>query len=400
MENLKFDTNRKKVKYCPCGKSNDDGKFCAYKGYDDKGYCHSCGNTFLPKNEDDSWKFEKPIPVKKTIDTIPSELFTKQFEGGKHLYDSNNFILFLSNIRRGELAFSTDTVNDLIGKYRLLNSRKLSGWTLFPYIDINGKIRDIKAIDYNPNTGKRISTKNGDSKNRCYFIGKKMLQNDDANLERCFYGEHLLHGNNKLVRVFESEATATYSAPFFPNDVCIATGGKNGCKWTEKSKCSVLQGRTVILYPDIDAHDEWIEKSEILKGYGLKVSVSNTILTAAKAIGLPIEDLKAMKFDLRDILQFKVVGTQNIFTYQDGSTIELTKEGYPKEWDEPAERNATNDYWRAIILFENLESAVLAKDHYKVNKAIDSIFLLYDEDADLPINLMQQYAPTALQYLN
>ena len=46
---LKFDKKRHRVKHCPCGKSNRDGKFVPYVGYDTKDYCHSCGQVYLPE---------------------------------------------------------------------------------------------------------------------------------------------------------------------------------------------------------------------------------------------------------------------------------------------------------------------------------------------------------------
>ncbi|MBK7311906.1 MAG: hypothetical protein IPI93_14315 [Sphingobacteriaceae bacterium] len=61
---------------------------------------------------------------------------------------------------------------------------------------------------------------------------------------------------------------------FFPDSICLGTGGNNGCKWSEKDKCQVLQGRLVTLFPDIDAHEVWEQKAEILSGYGLDVKVS------------------------------------------------------------------------------------------------------------------------------
>lgn len=45
---MEFDANRGRVKYCPCNKSNHDGKFAPFKGCEVHGYCHSCGKTFLP----------------------------------------------------------------------------------------------------------------------------------------------------------------------------------------------------------------------------------------------------------------------------------------------------------------------------------------------------------------
>lgn len=315
---LKLDSrNRNRVKLCPCGKSNKDGKFVPYVGHDDKGYCHSCGETFLPElpkaeqwNKPQPTRYAKPkVQLQKRVDFIPDTLFVKQLNKGKHLYSENHFIQWLGNSQRGEFAFDDKTINHLIESYFIANSNRYKGWVLFPYIDINGKICDIKAMDYNPTTGKRIATKNGDSQNRCHFIGKEILNNHEANTVRCFYGEHRLKGNNKPVRIFESEATATHAAPYFPDSVCIATGGNNGCKWTEKGKCSVLKGRTVILYPDIDAHDNWEQKAEILRGYGITVQVStlikNNALKFAEQNGIDYSELVRLKYDLRDILQHK-----------------------------------------------------------------------------------------------
>lgn len=314
---LKFDKNRNRVKFCPCGKDNKDYKFVPYIGFENNGYCHSCGETFLPelyKNVANK-QFQLPrskklnLPSQKKIDFISESIFRLQLSSSINLYIENHFIQWLFNPYRAEFAFDIKTISMLIGNYFLGNSIKYKGWILFPYIDINGNIMDIKAIDYNPATGKRIAIKNGDKQNRCHFIGKEILNNPDANTERCFYGEHLLKGNTKLVRVFESEATATYSAPFYPDSVCIATGGNNGCKWTEKSKCRVLEGRCVILYPDIDAHDSWEEKAEILRRYGITVHVSQLIKTSAikfaEQMGVDFSELVKLKFDMRDILQNK-----------------------------------------------------------------------------------------------
>ncbi len=310
---LKFDRRRKRIKNCPCGKNNKDGKFAPFIGYEDKGYCHSCGETFLPElSKIDYSENMQPIQIKSTpyttkqIDTIPIELYTKQLINGKHLYKQNNFIQWLINTERGEYAFDNQTTQKIIETYMLGNSAKdkYYGWVLFPYIDIQGRLRDIKAINYNPHTGKRIR-----EPNQCWFIGKELLKNPDANTERCYFGEHLIKGNTKQVKIFESEATATHAAPFFPKSICIATGGNNGLNWTDKDKCKVLQGRFLTLYPDIDAHDSWEEKAEILRSYGLKVQVSQLIrknaIKYAEQNGISYNDLVKQKFDLRDILKFQ-----------------------------------------------------------------------------------------------
>jgi len=317
---LKFDKKRSRVILCPCGKDNKDGKFVPYVGFENKGYCHSCGKTFLPElsmidisNTRKPIQYVKPkVQPKKKIDFIPESIFKKLLIDGRNLYNENHFIKWLCNTQRGEFAFDEKTINNLIESYYLANSYKYKGWTLFPYIDINFNVRDIKAIDYNSNTGKRIAIKNGDTQNRCLFIGKEILNNQEANTDRCFYGEHLLKGNCKIVMIFESEAIATYLAAFCPERICIATGGSNGFKWTDKEKCKVLIGRKVVLYPDIDAHDSWEEKAEILRGYGIAVVVScllkNNTLKFAEQNRVNFNELVKLKFDLRDIFQRKKLG--------------------------------------------------------------------------------------------
>lgn len=314
---LKFDKKRNRVKHCPCGKMNNDGKFAPYVGYEDKGHCHSCGSTFLPENQNKIEQgnfcrqniFAKPFKKVLTIDFLPVELFFKQLSNGVHLYKQNNFIRWLSSKNRGFYAFDISTLTHLIESYYLANSAKYKGWVLFPYIDIQNRLCDIKAMDYNVETGKRISIKNGDYKNRCHFIGKEILNNSSANTVRCFFGEHLLKDNNKPVKIFESEATAVYAAPFYPNSICIATGGSNGCKWTDKVKSSVLKGKIVKLYPDLDAHEDWEKKAEILRSYGLNVEVSQLIkdnaIRFANQYDVDYSELVSQKYDLRDILKHK-----------------------------------------------------------------------------------------------
>lgn len=65
MNQLIFDKNRKRVKQCPCGKSNKDGKFVPFKSYQDKGFCHSCGRTFLP--EQSKTEFNQLVKDKKRL---------------------------------------------------------------------------------------------------------------------------------------------------------------------------------------------------------------------------------------------------------------------------------------------------------------------------------------------
>lgn len=45
---LVLDKNRFRVKFCPCGKDNKDGKFIPFIGFENYGYCHSCAIPIMP----------------------------------------------------------------------------------------------------------------------------------------------------------------------------------------------------------------------------------------------------------------------------------------------------------------------------------------------------------------
>jgi hypothetical protein len=68
---MTFDKRRNRVKLCPCGKSNKDGKFVPYEKHEIYGYCHSCGEHFrptpdgnIPKTPKRVFKKEYPITAK------------------------------------------------------------------------------------------------------------------------------------------------------------------------------------------------------------------------------------------------------------------------------------------------------------------------------------------------
>lgn len=311
---FEFDKNRKRVKFCPCGRDNKSLKFVPFVGHEKYGYCFKCDECYYPESSNENqtvnlinYQTKWSLDIIKNQVYIPFEIYYKILIDGKAGLTENNFIKWLINPERGKYKLPNYAIENIIGNYFLgnWNNYNYKGWILFPYIDINNRLTEVKAIDYNPKTGKRIK----EPYPKCHFIGKKLLTNQDANTGRCFFGEHLLIGNNKNVMLFESEATAVYASVFYPEVVCLATGGKNGCKWTEANKCEILKGHKITLYPDIDSHNDWEEKAEILKEYGINVSVSNLIINSAeeyaRAYNIDINLLIKGKFDLRDILKYK-----------------------------------------------------------------------------------------------
>lgn len=75
-------------------------------------------------------------------------------------------------------------------------------------------------------------------------------------INQCLFGEHLLDKYpDKIVCVVEAEKTAVIGSIFSPEFVWVAVGGKSNLG----DKLNVLTGRKILVYPDVDAFDEWSE---------------------------------------------------------------------------------------------------------------------------------------------
>jgi hypothetical protein len=68
-----------------------------------------------------------------------------------------------------------------------------------------------------------------------------------------FKGCSIVICNSKIeYGIVNSETTAIIYSIYYLNYVWIATGGINGCKWTERDVCKILEGRKVVLFPDLN----------------------------------------------------------------------------------------------------------------------------------------------------
>jgi hypothetical protein len=245
---LKFERKRNKVENCPCGKSNRDGKFAPYVDCEKYGYCHSCGQTFLPpiekmeqsqilpqKNETRPTKIERPISF------FPNDFFRQSMDN----YNENNFVQFLID------RFGVDNTIELVARYQIGTSKQWKGATIFWQIDQKERIRTGKIMLYNRTTGKRI-------KEPYNHVLAVKHPNENSNLKQCLFGEHLIQDNKQPIAIVESEKTAIISSYFFPKYIWLATGGKTQMR---AEKMAVLRGRTVVLFPDLKAFDEWKQKA-------------------------------------------------------------------------------------------------------------------------------------------
>lgn len=286
---LELDKKRFRVKYCPCEKSNKDGKFVPYVGYDDKGYCHSCGETFLPElQRNEQWNTTKPKaykprpakPLPKPVSFIAVDLFKASLHG----YEENNFVQFLINL------FGAETASQLVSRYYIATSKHWNGATIFWQIDTQGKVRTGKVMLYSPTTGKRVK----EPFNHVNWV-HAVLELPEFELRQCLYGEHQLNDKatqTKPVAIVESEKTAIIASGYLPQFIWLAAGSLTGLN---AEKCSILKGRTVTLFPDLNGFDKWSSKAKELSHLA-NFTVSNLLELKAT------EAERKKGFDLADFL--------------------------------------------------------------------------------------------------
>ncbi|MBC8593879.1 hypothetical protein H8744_11610 [Oscillospiraceae bacterium N12] len=260
------------------GKCNREQK-CGY---------HYRPSEFFKDNPDarpkDDWKpdYVMPMPQQEAkITYLPSSFLIVDNQRSR-----NNLFRFIAG------KFGIDRATSVFDAYNVGTSKH---WrnndgvaTSFPQIDHKGRLCQIKVMAYNPTTGKRLKKQDyaeywnfarkeyvGDNRpqDKIWFAGKTLLNNYDAHLRQTFFGCHLIP-NASRIGVVESEKTSLICSILMPEITWIATGGCQGCKWTEPAVFQPLIGKRVVLYPDSGMLAKWEDKASILRNGGVNVSVS------------------------------------------------------------------------------------------------------------------------------
>jgi hypothetical protein len=290
---LVLDKKRFRVKFCPCGKGNKDGKFVPYVGYENKGYCHSCGETFLPElPKVEQWntnyhKAFRPRPVEtkaKHVSFIPVEVFKASLKA----QETNHFVQFLINL------FGVEIASLLVSRYFIATSKYWNGATVFWQIDIQGKVRTGKIMLYSPTTGKRVK----EPYNYITWV-HTALKRPEFELRQCLVGEHLLIDKTKPIAIVESEKTAIIASIYLPQFIWLAAGSKDGLN---AEKCSVLKGRTVILFPDLNGFEKWNNKAKELShlaAFTVSDLLERKATESERKQGLDLADYLS-RFDFRE----------------------------------------------------------------------------------------------------
>ena len=228
------------------------------------------------------------VPTEDDVCTIPFDIVRKTVR----FVPSSPLIAFLLTI------FTEHTVRQVISDYCIGTSK--SGDTVYYQLDLNDRCRTGKVMKYDASTGHRIKDESVDGRVtwvHALLKAKKQLP-AEWELTQCLFGEHLLKRYPaKVVALVEAEKTAVIGACAFPEFLWVAVGGESQLG----DKVEVLDGRRIVAFPDLDAHDAWVEKIE--ERPHLNIQISDLLVRNATpedfASGLDIADFIIRQFKNR-----------------------------------------------------------------------------------------------------
>ena len=269
--------NPEKEKNLPFGFNHDQGI----------GYCHKCEGRFKGVRHGeraDTKDAQDHKPLKKEPNlpsTISYEVVSRTLQverSFEYRLQTNSFLRFLAN------HFGRNTAKRLADFYLIGTSREFGGSPVFWQIDHDFNVRSGKIIGYNSDTGKRLNYMTW------VHAAYKAIDKRAFNLSQCLFGAHLIPDSEGPFAIVESEKTAVIASYYLPEYTWLATGGKSNLK---AEKLSPLKDYPVILYPDLNAADEWEEQIRSLKGH-FKIEVlrflEQTATTEEKQQGLDLAD--------------------------------------------------------------------------------------------------------------
>ena len=203
---------------------------------------------------------------------------------------NSSFVCFLCGLF-DRYSLESPTIERLMQDYALGATK--DGSIIYWQIDVQGRVRTGKVMKYNPETGHRIKDDGGINWIHSIMKKRKLLP-EDYTLVQCLFGEHLLKMYpTKVVALVESEKSALIASGVYPQYIWLATGGKSQLSI---DKLKTLQGRTVIMFPDVDGFEYWSNKAKEVEAIGCKVIVSDLLEKNAT------DEDRANKIDLADWL--------------------------------------------------------------------------------------------------
>jgi hypothetical protein len=258
-----------------CDNSNKCGKWISPK---ETGYSKTiweqekrCNSELLDKHKNNP---------KKEIRTEPTyfDNETFQYTLANDRYEKNVFVQNL--IHNIQFPLEIKEVKKIIEIYKLGTIAKgyRCGAITFPFIDVKGNVRAVQV--------KQFDEQNHTIKNGTDFLHSIIIKHYNRNdiqlpkwlevyskqqkLISCLFGEHLLAKyRNNPVALVEAPKTAIYGALYFglPESdeslIWLAVYSKSSLTF---DKIKVLEGRKVIVFPDLskngNTYEEWQDKAK------------------------------------------------------------------------------------------------------------------------------------------
>jgi hypothetical protein len=285
----------------------------------------NCGHHYTPKQyfKDNNISFDTPqpkaykprhvTPRPQTVSFIPEKILKASLKA----HETNNFVEFLIDL------FGVEVASELVSRYFIATSKHWNGATVFWQIDTLGNVRAGKIMLYSPTTGKRVK----EPFSHINWV-HSVLQLPDFQPRQCLFGEHLLKNNNMPVAVVESEKTAVIASVYLSQFIWVAVGSLTNLN---AEKCSILKGRTVFLFPDLNGFDKWSSKAKELSHLAT-FTVSDLLERKAT------EPEKKQGLDLADYLikyDFKAFALPEPETTESPPAIQPLVEVKPFEQPEP-----------------------------------------------------------------
>lgn len=254
-----------------------------------------------------------PPPPKPPV-FIPNEVKVASLKA----YGQNNFVKYLHRL------FDASDVEAVVSRYQIGTSGRWEGASVFWLIDIDNNVRagQIKCFDETGHTIKDLLA-DGERKSRTTWVHSVLkykkpvpmwlesYQNQE-NKVSCLFGEHLLESEpTKAVCLVEAPKTAVIASLYFPQFNWLAV---MALTHLTAERCKALEGKKVILWPDLNGYELWQRKSnELSAGRWIVSDFLEKLAT---------DEERKNGLDLADFLP-------RIY-YKD------FRLGFPHQWNEPA----------------------------------------------------------------
>lgn len=339
----------------------------------------NCGYHYTPKqyftdnkhlfDTNNKVPYQKHLPViknkvltpqQKPVSFIPVKVFKQSLQVEKNVTsvaETNHFVKFLIDL------FGDKVTSQLVSRYFIATSKHWNGATVFWQIDTQGKVRTGKIMLYNPTTGKRVKV----PFNHISWVHTALKQTE-FELRQCLFGEHLLIDKTKPVAIVESEKTAVIASGYFPEFIWLAVGSLTNLN---AEKCSILKGRTVTLFPDLNGWEKWSSKAKEFSDLAI-FTVSDLLERKAtegeKKQGLDFADY-LIKYNYKEFVLPQPKATQPPPTVQPLVEVKVIEQPKPvynfSKPEPPPPKNWEQDITELENYFANF---ILPTHHVKLNQ--------------------------------